>query len=118
MSSRSTLVVLADRGEDLGLLDGVDAEVGLEVEVGVEQVGRVTGELRDDVDDLLGHLVDRRARRDRCDRLRPVRTQPAPELPRRRPGRMPRARLRGPVQRRRRWARGCRPCRGSTRRRA
>ena len=29
----------ADGGEDLGLLDGVDTEVGLEVEVGVEQVG-------------------------------------------------------------------------------
>ena len=38
----------ADGGEDLGLLDGVDAEVGLEVEVGVEQVGGVAGHLGDD----------------------------------------------------------------------
>jgi hypothetical protein len=34
------VVVLADGGEDLGLLDGVDAEVGLKVEVGVQEVGR------------------------------------------------------------------------------
>jgi hypothetical protein len=38
------VVVLAHGGEDLGLLDGVDAEVGLEVEVGVQQVGRVAGQ--------------------------------------------------------------------------
>jgi hypothetical protein len=36
----------AHRGEDFGLLDGVDAEVGFEVEVGVEQVGRVAGQTR------------------------------------------------------------------------
>ena len=42
------LVVLADGGEDFGLLDGVDTEVSLEVEVGVEQVGRVAGEAGDD----------------------------------------------------------------------
>ena len=37
----------ADLGEDLGLLDGVDAEVGFEVEVEVEHVGGVAG--------LVGH---------------------------------------------------------------
>ena len=31
---------LPHRGEDLGLLDRVDPEVGLQVELGVEQVGR------------------------------------------------------------------------------
>ena len=46
-------VCLADRGEHLGLLDGVDPEVGLEVEVGVEQVGRVAG--------LLGHDLEHRS---------------------------------------------------------
>ena len=40
-------VGLADRGEHLGLLDGVDAEIGLEVEIHVEQLGRIAG--------LLGH---------------------------------------------------------------
>ena len=35
-----------DRGEHLGLLDGVDAEVGFEVEVEVEQLGRVAGHAR------------------------------------------------------------------------
>ncbi|MEI2825285.1 MAG: hypothetical protein V9F04_02005 [Dermatophilaceae bacterium] len=48
------LVVLADGGEDFGLFDGVDAEVGFEVKVGVEQVGRVAGQTGDD----LGHLRD------------------------------------------------------------
>jgi hypothetical protein len=33
------VVVLADGGEDLGLLDGVDAEVGFEVKLGVQEVG-------------------------------------------------------------------------------
>ncbi|OPZ54556.1 MAG: hypothetical protein BWY91_01611 [bacterium ADurb.BinA028] len=45
--------MLADGGEDLGLLDGVDAEVGLKVKVGVQQVGRVAGQLRHDLDDLV-----------------------------------------------------------------
>ncbi len=40
----------ADLGEDLGLFDGVDAEVGFEVEVEVEQVGGVAG--------LVGHHRD------------------------------------------------------------
>ena len=48
---------VADRGEDLGLLDGVDAEVGLEVEVQVEQLGRVAGHLGDDADHSVGDLV-------------------------------------------------------------
>ena len=42
------LVVLAHGGEHFGLLDGVDAEVGFEVEVGVQQVGGVAGHLGDD----------------------------------------------------------------------
>ena len=36
-------VDLADGGEQFGLFDGVDAEVGFEVEVHVEQFGRVAG---------------------------------------------------------------------------
>ncbi|MEI2825283.1 MAG: hypothetical protein V9F04_01995 [Dermatophilaceae bacterium] len=51
------LVVIADRGEDFGLFDGVDAEVGFEVKVGVEQVGRVTGQTGHDLDDLLRHPI-------------------------------------------------------------
>ena len=50
-------VGLADRGEDLGLLDGVDPEVGLEVEVHVEQVGRIAGLLGDDRQHPLLDLV-------------------------------------------------------------
>src|SRR5271165_1689598 len=50
-------VVLADGGEDFGLFDGVDAEVGLQVEVDVEQVGGVSGELGDDADHGVGDLV-------------------------------------------------------------
>ena len=41
-----------DGGEDFGLLDRVDAEVGLQVEVEVEQFGRVAGHVGDDLDDL------------------------------------------------------------------
>ena len=40
-------VGLADLGEQLGLLDGVDAEVRFEVQVEVEELGRVAG--------LVGH---------------------------------------------------------------
>ena len=54
--SRSLQVVVAvdaeagaDGGEDLGLLDGVDAQVGFQVEVEVEQLGRVAGHLGDDL---------------------------------------------------------------------
>ena len=50
-------VGLADRGEDLGLLDGVDPEVGLEVELHVEQVGRIAGLLGDDRQHPLLDLV-------------------------------------------------------------
>ncbi|MEI2825284.1 MAG: hypothetical protein V9F04_02000 [Dermatophilaceae bacterium] len=46
------LVVLADGGEDFGLFDGVDAEVGFEVKVGVEQVGRVAGQIGDELSHL------------------------------------------------------------------
>ena len=55
-------VALADGGEHLGLLDRVDPEVGLEVELGVEHVGRVTGlggdDLQDRGRDLLGARPD------------------------------------------------------------
>ena len=50
-------VVAADGGEDFGLLDGVDAEVGFQVEVDVEQVGRIAGEFGDDADDGVGQVV-------------------------------------------------------------
>ena len=61
-------VVAADRGEDLGLFDGVDAEVGFQVEVDVEQVGRIAGELRDDADHGVGQLVAVRRRSHRSRR--------------------------------------------------
>ena len=54
-------VALADGGEHLGLLDGVDAEVGFEVEVGVEHVGRVAGLRGDDLEDRGGDVVGRRS---------------------------------------------------------
>ena len=47
--------------EDLGLFDGVDAEVGFEVQIEVEKFGGVAGHLRDDRDDRIGHVVP-----DRC----------------------------------------------------
>ncbi|OQC41260.1 MAG: hypothetical protein BWX64_01026 [Acidobacteria bacterium ADurb.Bin051] len=50
-------VPLADGGEELGLLDGVDAEVGLHVEVEGEHLGRVAGLLRDQREDGVGHGV-------------------------------------------------------------
>ncbi len=56
------LVVLADGGEDFGLFDGVDAEVGFEVEVGVQQVGGVAGHLGDDRGDRVDHVVTARCR--------------------------------------------------------
>ena len=58
-------VVLADRGEDLGLLDRVHPEVGLQVEVDVEQIRRIAGELGDDADHDVGDLVPGRCRRGR-----------------------------------------------------
>ncbi len=58
------LVVLADGGEDFGLFDGVDAEVGFEVEVGVQQVGGVAGHLGDDRGDRVDDVVTRRSCRE------------------------------------------------------
>ena len=49
--------LLAHGGEGLGLLHGVDAEVGLEVEVEVQQVGRIAGLLGDDRDDPGGDRI-------------------------------------------------------------
>jgi hypothetical protein len=43
----------ADGGEGLGLLDGVDAEVGLQVELHVEHVARIAGLVGDDGQDRL-----------------------------------------------------------------
>ena len=40
----------ADRREHFGLLDGIDTEVGLEVQVHLQHVRRITG--------LLGHQLD------------------------------------------------------------
>ena len=48
------VVRLADGGEHLGLLHGVDAEVGFEVEIQIEHVLRIAGLLDDDVEDLAG----------------------------------------------------------------
>ena len=60
----------ADGGEHLGLLDGVDAEVGFEVEIGVQHVGRVAGRVGHQGDDLGGDidgLLALRARRPASD---------------------------------------------------
>ena len=51
--------VVADGGEQFGLFDGVDAEVGFEVEVDVEHVGGVAGLLGDECE----HGLARRRRR-------------------------------------------------------
>jgi len=42
----------ADGGKGLGLLDGVDAEVGLEVEIQLQHLGGITGLLGDDPEHL------------------------------------------------------------------
>ena len=47
----------ADGGEHLGLLDRVDAEVGFEVEIDVEHVGRVAGRVGHQGDDLGGDIA-------------------------------------------------------------
>ena len=52
-------VRLAHGRERLGLLDGVDPEIRLEVEVQVEHLGRIPGLLRDDREHLLRHVVAR-----------------------------------------------------------
>ncbi len=67
------LVVLADGGEDFGLFDGVDAEVGFEVEVGVQQVGGVAGHLGDDRGDRVDDVVTTRCGVPRRLRLRALR---------------------------------------------
>ena len=46
-------VCLADGGEGFGLLHGVDAEVGFEVEVHLQHVLGVAGLVRDDFEDFL-----------------------------------------------------------------
>ena len=48
-------------GEDFGLLNGVDAQVGFQIEIEVEQFGRVAGHVRDDPDDLADHRDPRPA---------------------------------------------------------
>ena len=52
----------SDGGEGLGLFDGVDAEVGFQVEVQVEQVGGVAGLLGHDLQHPRLHLVAGRRR--------------------------------------------------------
>ncbi len=47
----------ADGGEEFGLFDGVDAEVGFEVEVEVEHVGWVAGLFGDESEDGGGDVV-------------------------------------------------------------
>jgi hypothetical protein len=69
------VVGLANGGEGLGLLHGVDAEVRLEVEIEVEHVGRVAGLLGHDGEHLLRHRS--RLRRRRSWRRRPS-TGPRP----------------------------------------
>ena len=54
-------VFLADGGEQFGLFDGVDAEVGFEVEVEGEHLGGVAGLFGDEGDDACGDGVDRHA---------------------------------------------------------
>ena len=51
------IVRLADCGKGLGLLDGVDPEVGLEVELEVQHVRRIPGLLRDDGQHLRRHRI-------------------------------------------------------------
>ncbi len=53
--------MLADAGEDLGLFDGVHAEVGFQVKIHVEQLGGVSGEPGDDADHGVGDLVTGRS---------------------------------------------------------
>ena len=53
----------ADEGEHLGLLDGVDAEVGFEVEVEVQHVGGVAGLVGHHRQHLGLHIQVRRRRR-------------------------------------------------------
>ncbi len=52
------VVFLADGGEGFGLFDGVDAQVGFEVEFEVEHLGRIAGLFGDDGEDLLDDRVD------------------------------------------------------------
>ena len=63
-------VVLTDGGHDLGLLHGVDAEVGLELEIRLDLVGVVTGLLAQHLDHHRQRIGvrRRRRRRDRCRR--------------------------------------------------
>jgi hypothetical protein len=49
--------LLADRGEQLGLLDGVDAEVGLEVEVEIQHVRRIARLLGHEGEDRVAHGI-------------------------------------------------------------
>ena len=56
-------VVLADRGEHLGLLDGVHTEVGLQVKIHIEQIRRITGQLGHDAHHGVGHLITGGSRR-------------------------------------------------------
>ena len=67
------VVDLADGGEHLRLLDGVDAEVGFEVEVQIQHVFRIAGLLRHQGQNA---FFDRLAFGDRLNRCDAVRVQP------------------------------------------
>ena len=59
------VVRVADGGEQFGLLHRVDAEVGFEVEIEVEHLGRVAGLCGDELEDLRRHRIDHRCGSDR-----------------------------------------------------
>ena len=63
---------LPDRREHLGLLDRVHAQVGLQVKIEVEQVTRVPGQARHDIEDRGGGLDPHPAARFRGRGLAPA----------------------------------------------
>ena len=61
----SNAVMLADRREHLGLLDGVHTEVGLQVKIHIEQIRRIAGQLGHDAHHGVGHPITGGSRRSR-----------------------------------------------------
>ena len=59
------IVGLAHRGKDFGLLDGVDAEVGFEVEIEVKHVDGITSLFGDEAQDAVLDRVGNGTRRHR-----------------------------------------------------
>ena len=70
VSSRGMSYASRIAANDLGLLDRVDAEIGLEVEIEVQHVGRVAGLLRHDGEDAIADASSAAAR---SRRRRPLR---------------------------------------------